>query len=353
MVQPVADLLMRWRQLLALLTVLLLGGTAPVLAASSSSEIPDVVATVQGQPIAAEELIEAAKSDLIRLETQRYELLKNKLDELVARHIVGLEAAKRGISVQEFEQSEIVAKTPPVTPEAVKEYYEANKDRIRQPFEQIEVRLTTYLQQRAQQQRQQELFQELMQRYPVTIALRPPKVEVTADDDPATGPADTLVTIIEFSDFQCPYCRRVQPALKRLLEEYQGKVRLVFRDFPLRQAHPQAQKAAEAAQCAADQQQFWPYHDKLFTVSDLQLEQLKKYAQDLGLKSEEFNTCLDSGKHANEVEKDLQDGQDAGVSATPTFFINGVPLSGAVPYERFKEMVDVALQEVQSAKKTN
>ena len=255
MVQPVADLLRRWRRLLALLTVLLLGGMTPVLAASPSSEIPDVVATVQGQPISAEELIEVAKSDLIRLETQRYELLKNKLDELVARDIVRLEAAQRGISVEEFEHSEIVAKTPPVTPEAVKEYYEANKERIRQPFEQIEARLTTYLQQRAQQQRQQELFQELMQRYPVTIALRPPKVEVTADDDPATGPADTLVTIIEFSDFQCPYCRRVQPALKRLLEEYQGKVRLVFRDFPLRQAHPQAQKAAEAAQCAADQQQ--------------------------------------------------------------------------------------------------
>jgi protein-disulfide isomerase len=121
----------------------------------------------------------------------------------------------------------------------------------------------------------------------------------------------------------------------------------------LRQAHPQAQKAAEAAQCAADQQQFWPYHDKLFTVSDLQVEQLKKYAQDLGLKTEDFNACLDSGKHADEVEKDLQDGQDAGVGATPTFFINGVPLSGAVPYERFKEMVEVALQEVQSAKKTN
>jgi protein-disulfide isomerase len=159
------------------------------------------------------------------------------------------------------------------------------------------------------------------------------------------------VTIIEFSDFQCPYCRRVQPALKQLLQEYPQAVKLVFRDFPLRNIHPQAQKESEAAQCADEQQKFWPYHDKLFASEELQPENLKQYAQELGLNTAQFNACLDSGKFAQEVERDLQDGLSAGINATPSFFVNGQPVSGAVGYEQFKEVVEAALERHQQAKR--
>jgi protein-disulfide isomerase len=258
-----------------------------------------------------------------------------------------LEADKRQISVEELVQQEIEAKVPEVTSEQIKAFYEENKSRIRQPLDKISARIEAYLQQQEQEKRERAFVHELRQRYKVTVALRPPTVDVSSDDDPFMGPADALVTIIEFSDFQCPYCRRVQPALKKLMKEYEGRVKLVFRDFPLRRIHPQAQKAAEAAQCAADQNQFWPYHDKLFATSSLLPHDLKNYAKELGLDTEQFNTCLDSDKYAQEVEKDLQDGENAGVSATPSFFVNGQPLSGAASYERFQELVEAALAHKQ------
>jgi protein-disulfide isomerase len=183
--------------------------------------------------------------------------------------------------------------------------------------------------------------------------LRAPKIEVTSDGKPSLGTDDAPVTIVEFSDFQCPFCRQMQPTLKRLMAEYEGKVKLVFHDFPLRNIHPQAQKAAEAAQCAAEQKKFWPYHDKLFAAASLQIDDLKKYAQELELHVEQFTACLDSNKYAGGIDADMQAGQNAGVNATPTFFVNGYPLSGAVAYEHFKELVDAALEQAQSAQRTN
>src|SRR5215813_9693567 len=173
-------------------------------------------------------------------------------------------------------------------------------------------------------------------RYPVTMALRAPTVEVATEGKPSLGPANAPVTLVEFSDFQCPYCRQAQGTLKQLMAAYEGKIKLVYRDFPLRSIHPQAQKAAEAAQCAAEQQKFWPYHDKLFAVTSLQSEDLKKYAHELELNMEQFTACLDSNKYAGGIDADMKAGQNVGVNATPTFFVNGELLSGAVPYERFK-----------------
>jgi protein-disulfide isomerase len=304
---------------------------------------------VQGQSISAEELTAAVRGELVRLEMERYQVMKRKLDELIAARLVQLEATKRGVSPEQLEQEAVEAKLTPVSPEQVKAFYEANKNRIRQPLEQISQRIEAHLQQQERQKHQQAFLRELHQRYTVTVALPAPTVDVTADDDPFLGPQDALVTIIEFSDFQCPYCRSVQPTLKQLLQDYQGKIKLVFRDFPLRNIHPQAQKAAEAAQCAAEQQQFWPYHDKLFASTSLQIQELKQYAQELGLSMEQFTACLDSNKYAQEVERDLQDGMNAGVNATPSFFINGQPVSGAVPYEQFKDLIDTALAQGKSA----
>lgn len=319
---------------------------------AKSDELPDIVATVQGKPISAQELLTAAREELLPLERQRYEVLEKQLNELIARRLLELEAEQRSVTVEALVQKEIAEKSPEITPEQVKQFYEANKNRMGgHGFEQIEGRLVAYLQQQVQSKRQEEFLSELAKRYPVAVAMLPPLADVSADDDPVLGAKEATITVIEFSDFQCPYCRQVQPTVKRLLEEYQGKVKLVFRDFPLRNIHPQAQKAAEAAQCAADQQQFWPYHDKLFASSKLNNDDLKQYAQEVGLNIEKFNACLESGTHATEVEKDLQDGQKAGVRATPTFFINGRQLSGAASYERFKALIEAALQR--EAQRTN
>ena len=352
MIQRASTRQVGWRSVLLFGCLITAGLVSPHSPLAATVEIPAVVATVQGQSISAEELTTAVQSELLRLEMERYQVMKQKLDELIAARLMQLEADKRGVSLQQLEQEEIIAKTGPVSPEQIKTFYEANKNRIRQPLEQVEPRIEAYPQQQEQQKQQQTFLRDLRQRYPVTIALVAPTVNVTADDDPFVGPVDAPVTIIEFSDFQCPYCRRVQPTLKQLLAEYHGMVKLVFRDFPLRNIHPQAQKAAEASQCAAEQQQFWPYHDKLFANTQLEEQTLKQYAQELGLDMQRFGPCLDSGKYAQEVERDLQDGVNAGVNATPAFFINGQPVNGAAPYERFKELVDTALEQARSAKRT-
>jgi len=142
-----------------------------------------VVATVQGQPIASEDLTNALRGELLRLEIQRYQTLREKLDDLIANKIFSLEAAQRGVSVQQFVHDEISAKIQTVTPEQVQAFYEANKNRIKQPLEKVSEQITSYLQQQAQERRRQALLKELQPRYPVTVALRAPTVEVATEGD--------------------------------------------------------------------------------------------------------------------------------------------------------------------------
>jgi protein-disulfide isomerase len=351
MFQRVVETCAQWSSMLAMVT--LIGWMTFIPMRVTAEELPAVVATVQGQPIAAEDLTNALRGELLRLEIQRYQTLREKLDDLIAHKIFSLEAAQRGVSVQQFVHDEISAKIQAVTPEQVQAFYEGNKNRIRQPLEKVSEQITSYLHQQAQEQRRQALLKELQPHYPVTVALRAPTVEVATEGEPFLGPTSAPVTIVEFSDFQCPYCRQAQSTLKQLMAAYEGKIKLVFRDFPLRNIHPQAQKAAEAAQCAAEQQKFWPYHDRLFASTSLQMDDLKKFAQELELNMEQFTSCLDSSKPAAGIDADIQAGQQAGVNATPTFFVNGSPLSGAASYERFKELVDAALERAQSAQRTN
>lgn len=165
---------------------------------------------------------------------------------------------------------------------------------------------------------------------------------------PMKGDEDAPVTIIEFSEYQCPFCGRyVQDTLTKIEKDYieTGKVKYYFRDFPLA-FHQYAQKTAEATRCANDQGKFWEYHDKVFEDSEnLSLENLKKWAADLKFNTVQFDECLDSGKHEEAVKKDFSDGQSAGVRGTPSFFINGKILRGAQPYEEFKKVIDEALAE--------
>ena len=171
-------------------------------------------------------------------------------------------------------------------------------------------------------------------------------VDVSADDDAVKGAKNALVTIIEFSDYDCPFCgRHFRETLPQIIKEYvdTGKVKLVFRDFPL-SFHENAQKAAEAAECAGEQEKYWEMHDKLFENQDaLDVSSLKTYSQQIGLNTREFNKCLDSGEMADEIKKDISDGESAGVSGTPAFFINGRFLSGAQPFSAFKQIIDEEL----------
>ncbi len=189
----------------------------------------------------------------------------------------------------------------------------------------------------------------LKEAQPLAEAQPPSRQTVSVDDDPSKGPSDAKVTIIEFSDFQCPFCTRFYAqTLPQIEENYikAGKVRFVYRDFPLG-FHPYAQKAAESAECADDQGKYWEYHNILFDKqaewSNEGVSKFKEYAQTIGLDTGKFNACLDSGKNADEVSKDAKDGEGYGVSGTPVFFVNGVLVSGAQPYGVFQQAIEQEL----------
>ena len=172
-------------------------------------------------------------------------------------------------------------------------------------------------------------------------------VDVSVDDDPAQGPEDAAVTIIEFSDFQCPYCARFDTeTLPQILSNYGDRVRFVYRDFPLTSLHENAVKAAEASECADDQGAYWKYHDLLFqNQAALDDASLKSYAASLGLDTAAFDECLDSDSNMSEIQKDYQDGIAAGVQGTPAFFVNGVLIQGAQPYTVFQAAIEAALAD--------
>jgi len=177
---------------------------------------------------------------------------------------------------------------------------------------------------------------------------------VTADDDAFLGNADAPVTMIEFSDFQCPFCRKLwKEVLPQLKKDYidTGKVKFVYRDFPLSSIHEMAQPSAEAAECADEQGKFWEMHDKLFAEQEKKgqgtiaytIDDLKKWAGQIGLNTAQFNDCLDTGKYKSEVEKDLADGAASGVQGTPASFINGQLVGGVQPYDNFKKIIEEIL----------
>jgi len=193
-------------------------------------------------------------------------------------------------------------------------------------------------------ERQAEFLSGLRAKADVRILMEPPRLRLAVGDDPTRGPADAPVTIVEFSDFQCPYCSRATATLKKLETAYPGKIRLVYRDFPLVQIHPNAARAAEAAACANEQGKFWPMHDVMFEHQDkLGEADLKQSAASLGLDAAKFDQCLESGRYTGQWKKDTAEGEQYGVSSTPAFFINGRLVVGAQPFESFARIVDEEL----------
>jgi protein-disulfide isomerase len=303
---------------------------------------PDVVAVIGGEPFTARQLEELAGPRLFQLRSQQYQAQRQILDDAIATRLLDREATERKITVDELVKQEVTAKVTPVTEAEQKAFYEQNKPRFG-PMTEAEAmqRIEAGLGQQRAAQRRAEFVETLRSKAGVRVLLDPPRLSVDLAGEPSRGPADAPVTIVEFSDFQCPYCSRAIDALKKVEENYAGKVRLVYRDYPLVQIHPSAARAAEAAACANDQGKFWAMHDRLFAHQDkLEVADLKKSAADLALDTAAFDLCLDSGRHAEGWRKDAADAERYGVSSTPAFFINGRLVVGAQPYEAFAQVID-------------
>jgi len=328
--------------------LLLAGGL--VVSVPGAALADDAVATIGGKTITRTELEKHVRPKLIEIENERYEALKEGLDELIATELITQEAKTRGTDPATMLKQEVDAKLTAPTDEEIQRIYDENKDELGgASLESVKPRIVEYLKEAKKQERRDAFIKELRTKHKTTVALRPPLVEVaTAGRPERGGGAKAPVTIIMFSDYQCPFCKRGEDVVDKVLKTYGDKVRLVFRDFPL-PMHPDARPAAEAAACANAQGKYWEYHAKLFeNQSALGAPKLKEYAQQVGLDATKFDQCVKDRTFKDAIDKDLEDGARAGVSGTPGFFVNGRTLSGAQPFEAFKELID---EELAAAKR--
>lgn len=308
---------------------------------------PAVVAEVNGEPITADEVERNLGVELEKLEQQVYELKRQQVEQLIAQRLLAREATRRGLSVEDLVAAEVTAKAKTVTPQDVETFYEAAKDRIPPNQPNVKDQIRQFLTTQNQGQRRQEFVNALRAEAKVSIRLEPPPVTrqaVSIEGAPVRGEAAAPVTIVEFSDFHCPFCRRVKPTLARVLEQYAGKVKLVYKDLPLDSLHPQARRASEAGRCAGDQGRFWEYHDLLVDRgNDASDATLKGVAAQVGLDAAAFEQCLASGRFREAVQRDVSEAERLGINGTPAFFINGRALSGAQPFETFARIIDEEL----------
>lgn len=305
--------------------------------------VPDIVAKLDGQEITLAELDAAAKGQLDDLRVQVFEIRKTALEQMVDELLLNKEAEKRSVELEQLFATEIEAKAEAPTPNEVADFYMQNQQKMQGSLEDMMPQLNGYLLQQRRHARMGEYLGELRQAANVEIFLKARRVTVDAGDAARKGSVDAPVQIIEFSDFQCPYCTRGATVVDEVIAFYGDKVSLVFKHFPL-EFHKEAHLAAQAAECAREQGKFWEYHDMLFAnQKNLTPPSLVEYALQLDLKAEPFETCLQEQRYAGRVNADLAEGGTVGMSGTPGFFINGIPLSGAQPLENFKRIIDEEL----------
>ena len=286
-----------------------------------------------------------AEANLTQVRQQEYEIRRQALESLLNEKVMEKEAAARSVSQEDLLKKEVTDKIADPTDAEVAEFYEKNKTRYgAQTKEQVAPQITAQLRTGRLMDAQRGYLKALRQKHGVKVLLEPPRVEVAIGDDAARGPAKAPITIVAFSDYQCPYCSRAEVTIDEVLKKYPDKVRLVYRHYPLK-FHNNAENAAMGAECAGDQGKFWEMHRAMFAnQSKLAPADLTETAGGLGLDKDKFKACLDSGRHRAGVQKDFQDGQEYGVTGTPTFFINGIPMVGARGVDAFSEIIEAELE---------
>ena len=303
-----------------------------------------VVATIHSEKITAGEVEDSLLPLIFDVQQQVYNLRKDELELSINDTLLAQEAQKRQITTNALLDAEV--KTKPVTDEQAQAFYEQNKDRVSGDFTQTKDAIRQYLEQIQVRQAERAFVEKLRAAATIQsflVAPESPVFSISTTDQPSLGKVDAPVTIVAFTDYQCPSCAAMHPELERLVKEYGDKIRLVTRDFPLSQ-HTEAFKAAEAAEAARDQGKYWEYIQILLhNQSALTIDKLKGYASELALDRTKFDSALDSGKFAESVQRDIEDGMKLGINGTPAIFINGRRVS-VKGYDELKSIVDAAFR---------
>ena len=310
----------------------------------NETERARVLATLNGETISAGDVEDSLKPLVFDVQEKVYKLRKDELDLSINDTLLTQEAQKRKVTTNALLDAEVKPKA--VTEEQARVFFEQNKARISGDFVETKPAVIRYLEQievRAAERAFVEKLRAVASIEVFLVAPESPVFSISTADQPSLGSAAAPVTIIAFTDYQCPSCAAIHPALARLVREYGDKVRLVTRDFPLNQ-HVEAFKAAEAAEAAREQGKYWEYAELLMrNQSALSMDKLKGYASELALDRPRFDSALDSGKFVEMVQRDIDDGMKLGINATPTVFINGRRVS-AKSYDELKASVEAALK---------
>jgi protein-disulfide isomerase len=318
--------------------------TAPPKAAAASSQ---VVATVGDQPITADDADARVKARLFKARQAEYDAQVDGIREAAFEMLQEREATKLGITREAYYRKEVTDKVVQPSDAEVQQIFTTYRTRLPKDDDAAKTEVRRVLLNRNTTQRVEAFKAELFGGAKLRILVDPPRLDVpAAASSPSLGPATAGVTLVEFSDFQCPYCQRAQTTIKQLRSEYSDRVRFVFRQLPLGM-HPQAHLAAEAALCASDQGKYWEAREWMFShQGGVTADALKAWAKDAGLDAGAFATCLDSDAHAKEIDADMQTAEALGTASTPTFFVNGRLIEGAYPIEQFRSVIDDELARV-------
>lgn len=320
---------------------------ALLIPASAIAQGSGALAIVNGDTLTAADLQQQEGNRLLQAQYQYYQAERKALDDLIDQHLMEQEARRLGITVDQLRKQEIDSKVKEPNEDQLQVYYEGTGEK--EPYDQMRGKILDHIVELRKAKLTSSYLEGLRLKANIMVELAPPVASVEVANAAAIeGPANAPVQLIEFADFQCPYCQKVNPEINKLLQEYAGKLAIVYKDFPL-PLHPNAQKAAEAARCAGEQGKFWDYHNLLFTDRKLQPDDLKQEAKALKLDAAKFDECLDSGKEAANVNQARNEAVKLGLSGTPSFFLNGHFFSGAVDYNLLHQMVEQQLATLLSS----
>jgi protein-disulfide isomerase len=323
-----------------ILTAGLCLGAVPVTLGQSDSDPSTVVARVSGGNLTLADLQKKEGGKLLQAEYQYYLNERKALEDLIDNKLLADEAARRNMSLDQLMEKVVYENVKDPTEDQLQVYYEGLD--TKEPYEAVREDVLQHLRELRRNKARAAFVDNLRKQANINVTLMPPSVDLNIAKAYTKGSQDAPVVFVEFADYECPYCQKVNPQIQQLKKDYGDKVAIVYKDFPL-PMHHSSEKAAEAARCAGEQGKFWEYHDVLFYSKQVDVAAVKDHARVLKLNGEAFDTCLDSGSEAKAVNQDLAEGKDLGLTGTPSFFVNGHFFSGVIDYGTLKDMVNQQL----------
>ena len=330
-------------ELRIVLAALLFSSASAIISAQNSATTTEPVARISGQVLTLGELQAQEGGKLLQAQYQYYLNERKALEEAIDNRLLEDEARRKQMPLDQLLESEVYKDVKDPTEDQLEVYYEGLD--TQESYQSIRGEVLQHIRELRRTKARAAYVEALRKKAQINILLMPPTANVNTATAFARGDKAAPVVLVEFADYQCPYCQKVNPQIQQLKKEYGDALTVMYKDFPL-PMHHSAQKAAEAARCAGEQGKFWEYHDVLFYSKQIEPDDLKEHARVLKLDTERFDTCLDNGTEAETVKHDLDEAKSLGLTGTPSFFVNGHFFSGVVDYAALKDIINQQLNAV-------